>query len=489
MRVVITLFNDSTSFQPVTRDKPVGLLTCLNKPLLERRITEFVEAGLSEIIVIAVENPQAVQEFVGPQTRWGAKINLQVFKDPCAPKETIEKISGMVSGPLLLAPCESLIDVDYAKVREFQEERKSQWVNIQSALTLDSCADVDDLQPCAEFVTAEQAVDTGALLFDPEFGQTSGSTNYVCHGAHVNVVDPKSLWVANMAMLEGRFQTIYSIDTADMDSQIIVGHHSKIDKTVSIKGPVLIGNFVRLLGGAKIQPYSVICDGCIVDREASVRSSVIMENTYVGAETNLEMTLAQSNFMIHLGIGVWTTVADPFLLSGAKKKVIYSWKDNLANFLATMLLLLVVSPALAIKGFSRKLKGKDFFDRKTMMMRDIHGDPTSPDSAIRTNMFWFDESGPFLSRLPALFNVLMGHLKLVGVRPLNEGDFALYTEDWTRQRFEAPDGLFTPIDAEGAFDQAEEEKIAIENYYTVTRNFREDTKTLFKAIFNLVTRA
>jgi len=121
------------------------------------------------------------------------------------------------------------------------------------------------------------------------------------------------------------------------------------------------------------------------------------------------------------------------------------------------------------------------------MIRDIHGDPTSVDSATRANIFWFNDSGPLASRLPALLNVLSGRLKLVGVRPLNQEDFGLYTEDWTRQRFEAPDGLFTPIDSEGASGQAEDEKIAIENYYTVTRNFREDTKTLYKAFFRLLT--
>lgn len=487
MRVVITLFNDSSAFQPITRDKPVGLLTCLNKPLLERRITEFVEAGLSDIIVIAVENPQAVQEFVGPQTRWGAKINLQVFKDPCGPKETINRIADMVSGPLLLAPCESLIDLDYSKVRQFQLEKKSRWVNIQSTVRVNLSSESNELKSCLEIAQGNEAIDTGAMLFDPEQDETTA--NYICEGVYVNVLDSRSLWVANMAVLEGRFQRIFNVDTSALESEIIVGHHTKIDKTVSIKGPVLIGNYVRLLGGAKIQPYSVICDGCIVDREATVRSSVIMENTYVGAETYLEMTLAQANFMIHLEIGVWTTVADPFLLSGAKKKVIYSWKDTLVNLAATVLVLIAVSPVLLIKGLLRKIKGKDFFDHRTIMMRDIHGDPASQDSAMRTNIFWFNDSGALLSRLPALLDVLRGRLKLVGVRPLTQEEFALYTDDWTKQRFEAPDGLFTPIDAEGAFDQAEDEKIAIENYYSVTRNFREDTKTLFKAIFKLITRA
>lgn len=487
MRVVITLFNDSSPFQPITRDKPVGLLTCLNKPLLERRIIEFVEIGLSEIIVVAVENPQAVQESVGPQTRWGAKINLQVFKDPCSPQETINRISDLVGGPLLLAPCESVINVDYLKVREFQKSSRSRWVSIVSKSTVDSCSDARNSVPCAEFVVSEESTVTGALLYDPDY-EDSDPIDFMCEGTHVTVADPKSLWVLNMAVLEGRFPRILSMESSDPNSRISVGHHTKIDRTASIEGPVLIGNYVRVLEGAKLKPYSAICDGCIIDREATVGASVIMENTYVGAETSLEMTLAQSNFMIHLGIGVWTTVADPFLLSGAKKKIIYSWKDRVVDFLATIFLLIIFSPVLVIKGVLRKIRGKPVFDSRTIMIRDIHGDPSSADSAVRTNIFWFNDSGPLISRLPALLNVLTGRLKLVGVRPLSQDDFSNYTDDWTRQRFEAPDGLFTPIDAEAANQQAEDEKIAIENYYTVTRNFREDIKTLFKAIFNLVTR-
>lgn len=487
MRVIITLFNDSSSFQPITRDRPVGLLTCLNKPLLERRITEFVEAGLSEIIIIAVEHPQAVQELVGPQTRWGANINLQVFKDPCSSKETVQRISGLVSGPILLVPCETLIDMDYLKARDFQIQSKSRWVDILSRSTVDSCSDSNNLTPCSAFLLAEDTIETGAILFDPDFEESYASEGYVSEGSHVTVVDPKSLWVANMALLEGRFQRIFKVDTSNPAANIIVGHHSKIDKTVSLTGPILIGNYVRILEGVKLQEYSVICDGCIIDREATVKNSVIMDHTYVGTETSLEMTLAQSNFMIHLGIGVWTPVADPFLLSGAKRKVIYSLKDRLAGFLVALILSVLFSPVIILKGGYRKIRGKDFFDTKTIMIRDIHGDPTSADSAIRANLLWFNDSGLFVSRLPALLNVLTGRIKLVGVRPLSQEDFELYTDDWTKQRFEAPDGLFTPIDAEGANQLPEDEKVAIENYYTVTRNFREDIRILFKAMWKLVT--
>ena len=54
---------------------------------------------------------------------------------------------------------------------------------------------------------------------------------------------------------------------------------------------------------------------------------------------------------------------------------------------------------------------------------------------------WIDE-------LPMLFNVLQGDLKLVGVRPLSEHYFNLYTEDLKNKRIQTKPGLIPPFYAD-----------------------------------------
>jgi lipopolysaccharide/colanic/teichoic acid biosynthesis glycosyltransferase len=120
------------------------------------------------------------------------------------------------------------------------------------------------------------------------------------------------------------------------------------------------------------------------------------------------------------------------------------------------------------------------------MIRDLYFDPASKDAAKPCRFFWFNHSGPFAERLPCLIDVLLGKIRLVGVRPLKEEDFEKYQDDWALQRFESLDGLFTPVDAECSEDALEEEKIAVENYYTATRNLQEDIKILWKAIKRLL---
>jgi lipopolysaccharide/colanic/teichoic acid biosynthesis glycosyltransferase/ribosomal protein L33 len=55
--------------------------------------------------------------------------------------------------------------------------------------------------------------------------------------------------------------------------------------------------------------------------------------------------------------------------------------------------------------------------------------------------FWFDE-------LPMLFNVLQGKMKIVGVRPLSQQYFNLYTEELKQKRIKYKPGLIPPFYAD-----------------------------------------
>jgi lipopolysaccharide/colanic/teichoic acid biosynthesis glycosyltransferase len=96
--------------------------------------------------------------------------------------------------------------------------------------------------------------------------------------------------------------------------------------------------------------------------------------------------------------------------------------------------------------------------------------------------------GSLAGRLPGLLDVIMGRIRLVGVRPLAKKELPLYEEEWTLLREQAPCGLFTPIDAEGLNDSLEEEKIVAENYYSATRSFTSDVRIFFRGVLKLLVK-
>jgi NDP-sugar pyrophosphorylase family protein len=488
MHAIITLFNESRSFQPIARRRPVGMLPVLNRPLLEWQIMNCVRNGIRKILIIAVENPLSVGSFVGLDSRWGASIEMLVYKDPYSSKDVLRRVSGMMEFPAVLLPSESMLDLEYEKFSNLRPDAKGKSIRILSTGHVEFRTDHDGLKRCFR-VPVDPPLDTGCYVFEECNLDSSQMVDYFWDGNYLSVESPRDLWKANMACIGGCFHNFLGPDYGTLDQkEPRIGHHTVVDSNAVIQAPSFIGDYCRINPGAKIAPFSVLGDGVLIDHSASIVSSVIFNDTFVGTDANIEDSMVMANVMINLDVGTWTSVGDPFLLSGVNKKITYRLSQKIADRVLGALLFLLTSPVWIFTGIFRLAMGKSFFASHSLMVRDLYFDPASKDAARPRNFFYFDDAGPFVERLPTLIQVVLGKLRLVGVRPLKEEDFDSYQEDWKQQRFEVLDGLFTPVDAECAENSSEEEKIAVENYYSATRNLKEDLKILFKAIKKLSVR-
>jgi lipopolysaccharide/colanic/teichoic acid biosynthesis glycosyltransferase len=95
---------------------------------------------------------------------------------------------------------------------------------------------------------------------------------------------------------------------------------------------------------------------------------------------------------------------------------------------------------------------------------------------------WIDE-------LPMLINLLKGDLKLVGVRPLSQHYFNLYTEEFQNRRLKYKPGLIPPfyVDLPKTLDEVMSSEIKYLNLYD-KHPIRTDIVYLFKAGYNIIFR-
>ena len=96
--------------------------------------------------------------------------------------------------------------------------------------------------------------------------------------------------------------------------------------------------------------------------------------------------------------------------------------------------------------------------------------------------FWLDE-------LPMFINILKGDLKLVGVRPLSEHYFNLYTDELKQMRIKTKPGLIPPfyVDLPETLEEImESEKKYLEQYFK--NPFITDFKYFFIAGYNILFR-
>jgi lipopolysaccharide/colanic/teichoic acid biosynthesis glycosyltransferase len=97
---------------------------------------------------------------------------------------------------------------------------------------------------------------------------------------------------------------------------------------------------------------------------------------------------------------------------------------------------------------------------------------------IRT--LWLDE-------LPMLINWFRGDLKLVGVRPLSEQYFKLYTRDHQERRIRYRPGLVTPYyaDLPKTIDEIEDSEKRFLDLYD-QKPFRTNWVYFWRAFYNIV---
>lgn len=94
--------------------------------------------------------------------------------------------------------------------------------------------------------------------------------------------------------------------------------------------------------------------------------------------------------------------------------------------------------------------------------------------------FWIDE-------LPMLINLLRGELKIVGVRPLSQHYFSLYTQELQERRVKYKPGLIPPfyVDQPKTLDEIMASELKYFDSYD-KHPLNTDVKYFFKAMYNIV---
>ncbi len=94
--------------------------------------------------------------------------------------------------------------------------------------------------------------------------------------------------------------------------------------------------------------------------------------------------------------------------------------------------------------------------------------------------FWLDE-------LPMLINFFKGDMKIVGVRPLSEHYFSLYSKEMQEKRMKHKPGLIPPfyVDLPKTLEEIQESEMKYLNA-NEKHPFRTDVRYFFKAIFNII---
>jgi anti-anti-sigma factor len=126
-------------------------------------------------------------------------------------------------------------------------------------------------------------------------------------------------WFAGLQSWMPRAQALERIGQCEVQPGVWVGLRTRIDPAARLLAPCWLGDYVRVNGAAVIGPGAILEDGVVVAAGARVAQSVIGPATFVGAQTQVENSIAHHHTLINWSTNSCLYVPDAFWLSSLRE--------------------------------------------------------------------------------------------------------------------------------------------------------------------------
>ncbi len=538
MKVLLLANGDAKKLYPLTEVMPSALVPVVGRPIMEHILEMLARQSVKQMFVSLQLRAGSIEAYFHSGQRWGAKLDYFLQRDSLGSAGAMKWAQTSLDETFLVIPADVMVDLD---IQAALEQHRSQgnaatiivnqtaypaarrlMVDGQGHPVMDPAGSQDSRQPSmAGYIT-------GAYLFEPQVLkeiparthfdiQTQLIPDLASKGLQVGVHCMDGYWNPMdtfKAYQEAQSTLMYHLmsSSVPLGSQPVLrfyslegkrilpgvwaGKNSFIHPTARILPPVFIGAKSQIGRDVELGPDVVIGENVIVDEGASIASSTILNQTYVGQMVNIERRVVRQNMMIDLDSSESVKISDSFLLSALKPNLNRTgWvlaRDRLLALLLLVLSLPLMLPlALALwfttgrifttqlraRCKSRALGPAAQADRADSfrLIRFADGLKNGSSTAFTR---WMKHWG--LVRIPELFNVLSGDLRLVGVYPLSMEDARQTTEVWQEKLREFYPGLTGLWYVQSQRGSEVLELQVIDAYYIATRSWKKDLAILMQ---------
>jgi len=433
------------------------MLKIVNKPLLEYYIDFCVLQEISDIRIVFDEPDQIAQSYFEDGTQWGVNISFGIG-NPCdGINEVLKKNHGFIeeSGVLIFEQM-FFLDYDKSKSEPLPDDKPWKIVNDNGEGLIYLPPSVDE--------------ESSLVVSTPE-------------------IDNLNIRVLNLSSFKEYFdltwdvlkngESKFVIPGYNNDPGIYIGQNVEIAKNCQITGPVSIGNGVTLKDLSVIGPECVIGSNVIIDRSNSVAKSIVLDNTYVGSDLELDSKIVWRNILVDPETETALKIEDEFIFTGMSSTIFGNLPTRIVHNLLSLATIVVMLPLWIIFKLLLLISSSDSSVDVDIVAKDRE------EGKLKVRQF---NSGSILGRtferlsldkFSQLFHVLSGKLYLTGNSLLE--DTGLNRNMVNKLPFYRP-AVFSYIEYLACETDPDLEKEIHEYYYCHNRSAILDIKIFLKCI-------
>jgi NDP-sugar pyrophosphorylase family protein len=535
LQAVLFATGETEKLHPLAATIPSPMITIVNRPVMEIAVDQLARQGIKQIFVCLYHLPGSIESYFGDGRRWGVRFEYVLLQDNWGTAGVLRWLKSAITDSFVFMRADTIIDLS---VHTALEQHRSDQNTITMVVAKAESGNDNRIYSEKQFRLAQESdrpvaettffSETGAYILKPEVidwiparskwdihtdlvpGLTDAGHKigtYILAGYWNPMESFQDIQDAQRVLLNrewdsaskpGRknFQRSRLFPGRMISPGVWVGRNSSIHPGAHISPPVLIGDHSRIGRGVELGPEVVVGDNVIVADDATVRSSTIFGHTYVGRLIHIDRRLVEGSLVVDVESSEHVYVSDHFLFSETPHAFDFYVLYRLFDIVLAGMLLLISFPLILTLILLQIISGRKVFQetvcaRSGCNVNQMNG-PRPEQSPInllrfRTRM----ESGEFTSigrwleqaeihRLPELWNVLVGDLRFVGVKPLSIEDADRLTEAWQQVHHDYAPG-FTGLWYLLTTPNSDLDEILVTDiFYLKTRTIKEDLKIILK---------
>jgi len=315
MQAVVMAGGEGTRLRPLTTNRPKPMVPIVNKPMLEHSLNLLKQHGFKDVVLTLHYLPNVVSEYFQEGDEFDVKLTYLIEEKPLGTAGGVKNAERYLDGTFVVFSGDVLTDINLSKALNFHKQsgasativltrvpnpteygivitektgrvkqflEKPGWSEVFSD-TIN--AGIYILEPeVLKHVKTDKEFDFSKDLFPKLLELGEPLYGFIADGYWCDIGSPTQYVQANQDALQGRLKV--KIPGSETNG-IWIGEGAEIEDYVEIKEPALVGSKARIRKSSSIGSLSVIGDGVAVDERASIKRSVIWNNSVIGQRADL----------------------------------------------------------------------------------------------------------------------------------------------------------------------------------------------------------
>jgi len=311
MKAVIMAGGAGSRLRPLTSNQPKPMVPLANRPLMEHAVRLCKRHGFADLVVTVQFMARVVRNYFGAGEDLGVHMSYATEETPLGTAGSVKNAEEGLDETFLVISGDALTDIDLGKVFAFHQERGALATVVLSRQPnpLEYGIVVTDEENRIERFLEKpgwgqvftDTVNTGIYVLEPEIfrdipvgepydfskdlfpkllEQGAALYGYIADGYWTDVGNVEGYRQAQRDVLDGKVDV--DVPGFEIADRVWVGEGAILDPDARIEGPTLIGEHVKIEGGATVREYCVLGNNAAVKTGAFLHRAIIHDNVYIG---------------------------------------------------------------------------------------------------------------------------------------------------------------------------------------------------------------